>query len=112
MTSHAPRVRPAPLLVVLLVSWWARFPRCVSIHDRRHSQLMLTRCTGASGTVKLAKKEAKPAAAAAKKTEPKEEKEKKPAAAKAKTTNKSKTSPKPKATATVGSPYSQQCYLC
>lgn len=61
--------------------------------------LVLTSDPGASGTVKLAKKEAKPAAA--KKTETKkEEKEKKPAATKAKTTTKA--APKTKATTTVG----------
>jgi hypothetical protein len=65
------------------------------------SEPVLTCYTGASGTVKLAKKEAKPAAAA-KKTEPKEEKkEKKPAVAKAKTATKAKAAPKAKATATV-----------
>jgi hypothetical protein len=62
----------------------------------------LTRYSGASGTVKLAKQEAKPAAA--KKTETKkEEKEKKPAATKTKTATKAKAAPKAKATTTVSS---------
>lgn len=67
--------------------------------------------SGASGTVKLAKQEAKPAAA--KKTETKkEEKEKKPAATKAKTATKPKAAPKAKATATVRFALVTGCYSC
>lgn len=88
--------------------------RCCICHQV--SEPVLTCHTGASGTVKLAKKEAKPAAAAAKKTEPKEEKkekkEKKPAATKAKTATKAKAAPKAKATATVCSSHALSHFNC
>jgi hypothetical protein len=88
-------VPPSPLAT--------RVRGCLPTHIHCPPRQTLTHCSGASGTVKLAKKEAKPAAA--KKTETKkEEKEKKPAATKTKTATKAtKAKAAPKATTTVSS---------